>query len=74
MLKIALAYINCGFKVKHIHVYGLWGVKDIETSFDPTVNISRYSKLFYMNVYACNVLVPLSMAHLLCLFSVTMLA
>lgn len=26
-------------KIKHIHIYGLWGVKDIETSFDPNVNI-----------------------------------
>ena len=26
-------------KIKHIHIYELWGVKDIETSFDPNVNI-----------------------------------
>lgn len=26
-------------KIKHIHIYGLWGVKDIETSFNPDVNI-----------------------------------
>lgn len=29
----------CTGKIKHVHIYGLWGVKDIETSFDPTVNI-----------------------------------
>lgn len=29
----------CTGKIKHIHIYGLWGVKDIETSFDPNVNI-----------------------------------
>lgn len=26
-------------KIKHIHIHGLWGVKDIETSFAPNVNI-----------------------------------
>ena len=26
-------------KIKHIHIYGLWGVKDIETSFNQDVNI-----------------------------------
>lgn len=26
-------------KIKHVHIYGLWGIKDIETSFDPNVNI-----------------------------------
>ena len=26
-------------KIKHVHIYGLWGVKHIETSFDPNVNI-----------------------------------
>lgn len=26
-------------KIKHIHIYRLWGVKDIETSFNPDVNI-----------------------------------
>lgn len=29
----------CIGKIKHIHIYGLWGVKDIETSFNPDVNI-----------------------------------
>lgn len=26
-------------KIKHVHICGLWGTKDIETSFDPNVNI-----------------------------------
>jgi predicted ATP-binding protein involved in virulence len=26
-------------KIKYIHIYGLWGVKDIKTSFNPDVNI-----------------------------------
>lgn len=26
-------------KIEHVHIYGLWGIKDIETSFDPNVNI-----------------------------------
>ena len=25
-------------KIKHIHICGLWGVKDIETSFDPNMS------------------------------------
>lgn len=29
----------CTGKIKYVHICGLWGVKDIETSFDPTVNI-----------------------------------
>lgn len=26
-------------KIKHVHICGLWGTKDIETSFDPNINI-----------------------------------
>lgn len=26
-------------KIKHIHIYGLWGVKNIATFFDSNVNI-----------------------------------
>ena len=26
-------------KLKHVHICGLWGAKDIETSFDPNINI-----------------------------------
>lgn len=26
-------------KLKHVHISGLWGTKDIETAFDPNVNI-----------------------------------
>ena len=26
-------------KILYIHIIGLWGIKDIETKFDPNVNI-----------------------------------
>lgn len=31
--------VMCKGKIKHVHIYGLWGIKDIDTSFDPNVNI-----------------------------------
>lgn len=52
-------------KIKHIHIDGLWGVKNIETSFDPNVNIfigmNGTNKTVFLNLLEAALTVDVNM-------------